>query len=323
MTQSHVLYRLATLTAGIVLWQMASPAGAQLIKAPLTDGFIRTSSIDISVDEMLGSRKVRQANEAILGPGYPALTIAEIQYKPVRMVRMAVVDPKTSQSSRELVWYMVYRIIQRDYTELAGDGQEDLLKKLSDPEHDPANAQDAVQAAPLMIPRFVLRVDDKGSEREHIDELNLEIQQAVFSREFGKRGSNLRLLNSIEAIGETPDPVKSIGPEADRNPLDKAVYGVAVWRNVDPKTDFFTVFMAGLTNAYRISTDTSGQELVEGKVVQQKFARPGDEFLQDEQEFRVVGQPVWLYRPRNLSLNVPELDSVLRNARANAAGDVE
>ena len=323
MTKSHVLYRLASIAFGLFLFQTASPVTAQLIRAPLTDGFVRTSSVDASVDEMLGSRKIRKADEPILGPGYPALKMAEIQFKPVRMVRMPVVDPQTGTTSRELVWYMVWRLIQRDYTELAGEGQADLLTKLSDPDHDPENLIDPVRAGSLLIPRFTLRVDDQGAETEHLDELNLEIQQAVFMREFGRRGSSLKLHNSVEAIEEASDPVRTIGPEADPNPLEKATYGVAVWRNVDPRTDYFTISMAGLTNAYRISSDASGNQIIETKVVQQRFARPGDEFLQDEQEFRVEGKPVWVYQPQNATLDVPDLNRVLRNAKSQPAESVE
>ena len=116
----------------LLVGQLAGTATAQLIRAPLDTGFARTSSIAMSVDEMLGSQKVRPAGEAILGPGYPDLWIAEVQYKPVRYRRMQITDPETGERKTELIWYMVYRVIPRDYTELAGDdGQTDLLKKLS------------------------------------------------------------------------------------------------------------------------------------------------------------------------------------------------
>ncbi|MCA9036153.1 MAG: hypothetical protein KDA91_13545 [Planctomycetaceae bacterium] len=318
MTERHSLYRLATICLAAFVSQISSVSEAQLIRAPLTDGFARTSSIDVSVDEMLGFRKVRKPEEAILGPGYPALQMLEIQYKPVRMVRMPVTDPKTGKVSRELVWYMVYRTIPRDYTELAGDGQAELLVKLSDPEHDPANSTDPKQVQPLMLPRFILRVDDKGSEKEHLDELNLQIQQMVFEREFGRRGADLRLHNSVDGIQSYPDPVRTLGPDADAKPLDKATYGVAIWRNIDPKTDYFTVFMSGLSNAYRISTDAAGARVVEEKVVKQQFARPGDEFLQDEKEFRIEEKPEWLYRAKNVQLDVPQVDTILRNAQKSA-----
>lgn len=311
MAKGHLQQRLATIVACWMFLNCGTVSVAQLIKAPLTEGFARSSSIDMSVDEMLGSTKPRKADEAILGPGFPALWIAEIQFKPVRLTRMAVVDPKSKQVSRELVWYMVYRIIPRDYTELAGDGQPDLIKKLRDTERDPANASDPLRAVPITIPRFVLHTEDKDAEKDYVDEVNLEIQKAIFDREVGRRGASLQLLNSVEAISDVAAPVSV----KDTDPLAKARYGVAVWRNVDPKTDFFTVYMSGLTNAYRISKDSAGATVVEQKVAQQRFTRPGDEFLQEEQEFRVVGDPAWVYRVRNADLQIPNLDTVLRNAK--------
>lgn len=290
---------------------------AQLIKAPLTGGFVRTSSIEMSVDEMLGARKVRAATEPIVGPGYPALWVSEIQIKPLRFTRMSVVDPATGQANRELVWYMVYRIIPRDYTELAGEGQPDLIRKLQDPENDPANKLDEPVSS-IRVPRFVLQTQrDRDSEKaEHVDELNLEIQKAIFAREVARRGGSLKLHNSVEAIGEVPAPVSIRDPDQ----LATAMYGVAIWRNVDPETDFCSVTMSGLTNAYRISPMADGPEVVEHKVVVQEFSRPGDQFFQEEQEFRVIGEPQWTWRAGSAKLDVPDLDTVLRNAGKPEAG---
>ena len=106
-----------TATHGTKVWLLVAvlsvwgeQAAAQLIRAPLDTGFVRTSSIAMSVDEMLGSQKARPTGEPILGPGYPALWIAEVQYKPVRHLFMNVTDPVTRETKRELVWYMIYRV---------------------------------------------------------------------------------------------------------------------------------------------------------------------------------------------------------------------
>lgn len=313
----------------LVVSLLAESAAAQVIGAPLTRGFVATSGIDMSVDEMLGNQKSREVGQDIIGPGYPDLWIHEIQFKPIRYVRMNVVDPKTREVSRELVWYMVYRLIPRDYTELAGNSQDALLAKLNDPNTAPANDIDAVRAASLQIPRFVLQTNDQGSEQTYVDEVNLEIQRRVFQREFREEVSGLPLLNSVEAITEIPEPVST----ADPAPLAKAIYGVAVWRNVDPETDFLTVYMTGLSNAYRITMAADSGMTVQEKVVVQKFGRPGDRFLQDEAEFVQVKEedldrdgipdvrfPHWEYRNRPADLSVPELESILRNTRSADAG---
>jgi hypothetical protein len=299
-----------------VLSVCAEQASAQLIRAPLDTGFVRTSSIAMSVDEMLGSQKARPAGEPILGPGYPALWIAEVQYKPVRHLFMNVTDPVTRQTKRELVWYMIYRVIQRDYTELAGDSRDSLLTKLQNPDLKPDNATDSPEGSPLLVPRFVLRSDDAGEQHFYPDEVNLQIQRSVFMREFRGRSANLRLLNSVQAVTEVMAPVSVNDPD----PLQNAVYGVAVWRNVDPKIDYLTIIMSGFSNAYRISQNDAGETIFEHKVIEQKFGRPGDIFNQQESEFRVLGNPTWRYRPRPAKVSVPQLESILRNVSSTAEG---
>lgn len=331
MTRLSLLKWSLILVTGLSATIADNPVFAQIIRAPLGEGFQRSSSIAMNMDEMLGTKKVRAASEPIVGPGAPDLWIAEVQFKPVRLIRLPVTDPKTGVTTNELVRYMVYRAIRRDYTELAGAEQAELQRKLSDPNLDPTNQLDAEVSVPLQMPRFILETQetDGSSIETYLDEVNLEIQRAVFDREMGRRGRNLRLFNSVEAISEIGEPV----PSSDPDPLSKALYGVAVWRNVDPKADFFAVYMSGFCNSYRISTDASGKTVVEEKVVVQKFARPGDEFLQEEMEFRLIddgvssvdGKPIrypaWQYRVRPVQLDVKGMDTILRNIRSASAAD--
>ena len=298
-----------------VLSVCAEQASAQLIRAPLDTGFVRTSSIAMSVDEMLGSQKARLAGEPILGPGYPDLWIAEVQYKPVRHLFMNVTDPTTGETRRELVWYMIYRVIPRDYTELAGDSRDSLLTKLRNPNLKPDNTIDSPEGFPLVLPRFVLRSDDAGEQQFYPDEVNLQIQRSVFMREFKERSGDLKLLNSVQAISEVIAPVSVNDPD----PLQNAVYGVAVWRNVDPEIDYLTVIMSGFSNAYRISQNDAGETVFEHKVIEQKFGRPGDIYNQQESEFRVLGDPEWHYRQRPANVSVPQFESILRKVSTTAA----
>lgn len=256
-----------------------------LISAPLNWGFEQSSSISCSVDEMLGPYRSREdIAEPVLGPGYPALWMAEVQFKSVRHRLMKIVDPQTGERKSELVWYMVYRVIQRDCTELAGDSRDDLLNKLQDPETHPKNDTDEIEGYPLQLPRFVLTTDDSAQSQQYIDEVNPEVQRAVFLREFQNRTEGLQLLNSVEGITEVLDPVSIL----DEDPLSKAVYGVAIWRGVDPTTDYFTITMTGFSNAYRYWNKPGEAGVFEQKVIEQRFGRPGDEFRQTENEFRLI-----------------------------------
>jgi hypothetical protein len=73
------------------------------------------------------------------------------------------------------------------------------------------------------------------------------------------------------------------------------VWSVATWVDVDPRIDFFSVFIGGLTNAYRwidnpaaySPGDTPGRgRRFTRKMLQLNFWRPGDELAENEREFR-------------------------------------
>ena len=119
------------------------------------------------------------------------------------------------------------------------------------------------------------------------------------------------MFNTVDGIVEAGDSVSVDDPDQ----LLKAVYGVAIWSDVDPETDYFKVEMSGFTNAYRLPP---GQDATraEQKVFVQWFGRPGDRFNENEQEFRFDDEdhpPRWMYLPRESPAEVdPSTLSVLR-----------
>ena len=74
---------------------------------------------------------------------------------------------------------------------------------------------------------------------------------------------------------------------------DQSVWGVATWVDIDPRIDFFSIYISGLTNAYRWTDPpgafkagdppATGRKFTH-KTLQLNFWRPGDEFrlLEDE-----------------------------------------
>ena len=58
--------RIVAVSACGLLIGAVSTCEAQIVRAPLTDGFARTSSISMSVDEMLGIRKERSLDAAYI-----------------------------------------------------------------------------------------------------------------------------------------------------------------------------------------------------------------------------------------------------------------
>jgi hypothetical protein len=127
------------------------------------------------------------------------------------------------------------------------------------------------------VPQFVLHAID--SDMYYPDRIIATAMEPIRQREDPRR----RLLNTVE-ISEVEIPPAVEGEDA-------SVWGVAVWRDVDPATDRFSIFIKGLTNAYRIKTDEEGNwQGYTRKTLQLNFWRPGDEFFEHEGEIR-FGMP--------------------------------
>lgn len=139
------------------------------------------------------------------------------------------------------------------------------------------------------VPYFVLetRIKKDDPPRFYPDRLVPVAVPLVQRREDPRR----RLLDTVEIAGP-------IEPSAD----DEAgsVWGVAMWTDIDPRTDYFSIYVNGLTNAYRWQDHEDGERTFTRKLLKLNFWRPGDEYDEDEKEIR-VGVPgevdyEWLWR---------------------------
>ncbi|MBW3542758.1 MAG: hypothetical protein KY476_21055 [Planctomycetes bacterium] len=253
----RLLHPLA-LAAAILLLPLA--AAAQEPEAP-TEGFVQRVASDATGQEITA-----QSN----------LWVLEVDLKPLRMIWVDVTDPETGQKKRELVWYLVYKAVNRP-----------LARRQDTSDSAPANEEDVPPGKPLFVPDLTLVTDDNDSQQVYPDVVLPEAQAAINRRE------RRRFLNSVEAIGEIPDPVP-----ADARPTpEQVIYGVATWKDVDPETDYFTVYMSGFSNGIRVMNGPDGKPLVLRKTIMQDFWRPGDRFDQTEDEVRFQGEPRWDYRP--------------------------
>lgn len=190
----------------------------------------------------------------------PDIWTLEVLYKPVRMIEVSVPD-KTGKPVKQLLWYLVYRVINR----------EDTLAPAADVKR------------PLFVPELTLLTDDNGVQKRYYDRVIPIAQAAINKRERHKS------LNSVEIVQELPPPVKL--NVVDAPTLD----GVAIWRGVDPHTDFFKVFFSGFSNGYRVTT-VEDKEVVQRKTLVQEFERPSDALQQSEEEIKLVGEAQWVYR---------------------------
>jgi hypothetical protein len=200
----------------------------------------------------------------------------EFSFKPLRMIEVDVPTP-TGSIERKLVWYLVYRVKNNGQVLKPVEGEGQIY-----------TAEKAKGGPVRFMPQFILSSNDRtaGGERvrkEYLDRVLPAAVTAISQREMQGR----KLLNSIE-IAEQPIPVSD-------GRIDRSVWGVATWTDVDPRIDFFSVYVAGLTNAYQWEDVPGGYRFGDQpgtgrefarKMLQLNFWRPGDELRQTEQELR-------------------------------------
>jgi hypothetical protein len=199
----------------------------------------------------------------------------ELSFKPLRMIEVDVPQPN-GRLQRKIVWYMVYRVrnIGAGITgEVKPDGTFDTADKPTD--------------AVRFIPEFVLVSQDRsGGQRVRKAYLDRIIPTAL-------EPIRRRELPQGELLHSAQMPLEELRIEAGR--AARGAWGVAMWIDVDPQIDFFSVFVRGLTNAYQWTdpegADAKGDPPGAGrkftyKTLQLNFWRPGDEIQQNEREIR-------------------------------------
>jgi hypothetical protein len=203
----------------------------------------------------------------------------EFSFLPMRMIRVDL--PEAGGKPRPtMVWYMVYRVTNR--------GGHLRPTQKEDGTWDIEKADYPVSFAPS----FTLHTPElRKSYRDKVIPLALD---PIRRREDPRR----QLLNSAQMMQR---PI-----ELTTQTKDNSVWGVATWESgfesgdmVDPRTDYFSIYVAGLSNAYRFAdpqgaykeNDPPGTgRLYRRKTLQLNFWRPSDEFSTAETEI-YLGTP--------------------------------
>ena len=165
------------------------------------------------------------------------LWVLEVQFKSLRQVRLLLPDPKTGEERDEIILYLVYKVLNRGL----GETKEESDTK-------PTNSFDAEVTPTQFVPELTLITQD-GPNKIYADSLNAAAEKIIRKREQEERHlpGGAVLKNSVKIEGPIPEESQ---PDAKKS--EKALYGVAMWRGVDPKADRFSIMLAGFSNGYKL-----------------------------------------------------------------------
>ena len=258
---------LSSVVAGAAVGAALLPTG-HVRAAELTRGFERTLRSYATGEEIN-----RQKN----------IWVMEVEMKPMRMVFVDTVDPKTGEKKKEQVWYLAYRAINRP---LVNRKEGDDTAAVNDEEPRPGPDK--------FIPALTLVTYDNPQTEipvaTHDDVISPDAMKQI-NRIERRYSEDPMFLNSVQVTQDLPAPI----PPGTTD--EKWIYGVATFKGVDPNTDFFKVILRGFSNGYIKEDGPDGMPVVKRKVGVQKFIRRGDRFDPNQAEFLFDEMPKWEYQP--------------------------
>ncbi|MCE5268809.1 MAG: hypothetical protein LLG00_13090 [Planctomycetaceae bacterium] len=213
-----------------------------------------------------------------------------LQFKPVRMIEVDMPQP-SGMMQRKTIWYMVYSVTNTG--------------KVMHPTNDAQLGYDTFEKKPL----YQVQMVDRAVR--FAPEFLLEGRQHMDKTGFTKLYPDRVIPVAMVAIRHREDPQRKFLSTVDmcrEIAVGETLWGIATWEDIDPRVVRFSVYVSGLTNAYRWK-DVPGEhkkgEAASGrrlyrKTLELNFWRPGDPFYEHEEEIR-YGIPGgvdyrWVYR---------------------------
>jgi hypothetical protein len=151
--------------------------------------------------------------------------------------------------------------------------------------------------ARLFIPEFELVTLDKPGAYK--DQVLPTVLEAI--RKVEDPTGYLDIKNSVTISSQTI-PVSK--PDA----APRAVTGVAIWDDVNPDANRFSVFVSGLSNGWSVAEiPPDNKQVVRRKTLQLNFKRVGDRYYQHSGEIKFVPPEEWIYRASGVTLDAKGL----------------
>jgi hypothetical protein len=143
------------------------------------------------------------------------------------------------------------------------------------------------------IPDFLLVTPDKPGALYH-DQVLPKVQDAI--RQVEDPTGYLDIKNSVTIASKPIPPSKP-------NAAPHAVTGVAIWDDIDPEANRFSIFVSGLSNGWSLAEiPPDNKQIVRRKTLQLNFKRLGDKYYQHSGEIRFVPPIEWVYRATNVTV---------------------
>jgi len=201
----------------------------------------------------------------------------DFQFKPLRFIWVDVPQPG-GKMQRKLIRYLVYSVTNSGKAWKPEAGEEDGSFKL-----------EMVDQPVRFIPEFLWENSKTG------ELVRDKIVPAALNPIRLREDPNRKFLTTVEMCREIP--------------VGETVWGVAMWEDVSPRFTYVSIYVLGLTNAYKWYDEPgkfkAGDPPGTGRILARKalklnFWRPGDEFYEHEDEVR-FGVPgkldyEWVYR---------------------------
>lgn len=201
---------------------------------------------------------------------HPAWAL-EFSFKPVRMIDVDVPQPN-GVMKRTKVWYMVYRLTNRGERLVPSE----VVDKFGHKTYNATPAPEPLRAYPnFKLEGLVRNVETQEFERKVYMDRIVPIAIPEIQR---RERPPMALLDSV-AISRQPIPVTPEGEEG-------GVWGVAMWTDIDPRIDYFSIFAQGLNSEYRLEVKEGENDSYQFETLQLNFWRPGDAYAEHENEIR-------------------------------------
>ncbi|MHC5540187.1 hypothetical protein ACYOEI_18360 [Singulisphaera rosea] len=140
----------------------------------------------------------------------------------------------------------------------------------------------------MFVPQFSL-VTDTGKRYE-----DTVVPSAVKNIQ-AREEPTIPLLGAVNIMGTIPPSTKE--------GVDDAVFGVAIWDNVDPHADRFQIYVRGLSDGLQViprpqdaAAKAPVKPIIRYKALRVDFVRRGDEHNLNEKEIQLLDPPYeWVY----------------------------